>query len=32
MKEYIDKVIQILTDSSGAYGAFSVERSIYLPA
>lgn len=34
MKEYIDKekAIQILTDSSDAYGTFSVERSIYLIA
>lgn len=34
MKEYIDKekAIQILTDSSDAYGTFSVERSIYLAA
>ena len=34
MKEYIDKekAIQILTDSSDAYGTFSVERSIYLTA
>ena len=34
MKEYIDKekVLQILTDSSDAYGTFSVERSVYLTA
>lgn len=32
MKEYKEKAIQILTASSDAYGAFSVERSIYLTA